>query len=250
MAPELLRDFWHHARPRTCAQEHRHRLAGGSILADSQRDPGHVPHICAPPDSNCRSAGPTSSRRSGRNWWKASASDGRRASRITSSSRSFPRCCSSSRSPACCRLTICIDRIVAMLSRVAPGDVVAIARQQFVQIARQPHVGVLTLSLLAALWSTSSGMTAIADTLNQAHRITERRSWWRVRLTALALTDRADGRHADRVCAGDGRIHRRRLPRRLARAWTAVPLALEHPAVAAGVHAGRPGDRLHLPLRA
>jgi membrane protein len=47
---------------------------------------------------------------------------------------------------------------------------------------------VLTLSLLAALWSTSSGMTAIVDTLNLAHRITERRSWWRVRLTAVALT--------------------------------------------------------------
>jgi membrane protein len=81
-----------------------------------------------------------------------------------------------------------LDRIVTMLSRVAPGDVVRIAQQQFVQIARQPHGGVLTLSLLAALWSTSSGMTAIVDTLNLAHRITERRPWWRVRLTAVALT--------------------------------------------------------------
>ena len=81
-----------------------------------------------------------------------------------------------------------LDRIVAILSRVAPGDVVGIARQQFVQIARQPHGGVLTLSLLAALWSTSSGMTAIVDTLNLAHRLTERRSWWRVRLTSMVLT--------------------------------------------------------------
>jgi membrane protein len=81
-----------------------------------------------------------------------------------------------------------LNRIVAMLSRVAPPDVVAIAQQQFAQIARQPHGGVLTLSLLAALWSTSSGMTAIVDTLNQAYRVPERRSWWRVRLTAVALT--------------------------------------------------------------
>jgi membrane protein len=81
-----------------------------------------------------------------------------------------------------------IDRIVTMLSRVAPGDVVAIARQQFVQITRQPHGGVLTLSLLAALWSTSAGMTAIVGTLNQAYHITERRPWWRVRATAIALT--------------------------------------------------------------
>src|SRR4030095_11710641 len=73
-----------------------------------------------------------------------------------------------------------LDRIVTMLSRVAPGDVV--------RIARQPHGGVLTLSLLAALWSTSSGMTAIVDTLNLAHRLTERRPWWRVRLTAVVLT--------------------------------------------------------------
>src|SRR5579862_2430001 len=72
-----------------------------------------------------------------------------------------------------------IDRIVAMLSRVAPGDVVAIARQQLVQIARQPRAGVLTLSLLAALWSTSAGMTAIIDTLNQANAVVERRAWWR-----------------------------------------------------------------------
>lgn len=81
-----------------------------------------------------------------------------------------------------------LDRIVTMLSRVAPGDVVRIAQQQFEQIARQPHGGVLTLSLLVALWSTSSGMTAIVDTLNQAYRIAERRSWWRVRLTAVGLT--------------------------------------------------------------
>jgi membrane protein len=81
-----------------------------------------------------------------------------------------------------------LDRIVAVLSRVAPGDVVEIARQQLVQIAGQPHGGVLTLSLVAALWSTSSGMTAVIDTLNQAYRIPERRSWWHVRLTAVALT--------------------------------------------------------------
>jgi membrane protein len=81
-----------------------------------------------------------------------------------------------------------IDRIVTILSRIAPGDVVAIARQQFVQITRQPHSGLLTLGLLAALWSTSAGMTAIVDTLNQAFRITESRPWWRVRATAIGLT--------------------------------------------------------------
>jgi membrane protein len=47
---------------------------------------------------------------------------------------------------------------------------------------------VLLTSLFAAIWSTSSGMTAIVDTLNQAYRIAESRPWWRVRLTSIALT--------------------------------------------------------------
>ena len=81
-----------------------------------------------------------------------------------------------------------VDRIVAVLGRVAPGDVVSIARHQFVQIARQPHGGVLTLGVVAALWSTSSGLAAVVDTLNQAYRITESRPWWRVRLTSIVLT--------------------------------------------------------------
>ena len=81
-----------------------------------------------------------------------------------------------------------IDRIVTVLSRVAPGDVVSIARQQLVQIAHQPHGGVLTLGLIGALWSTSSGIAAVVDTLNQAYHITESRPWWRVRLTAIVLT--------------------------------------------------------------
>ena len=81
-----------------------------------------------------------------------------------------------------------IDRIAAILGHVAPEDVVAIARQQFVQITDRPSLGLLTLSLIGALWSTSSGMTALVDTLNQAYGLKEQRPWWRVRLTAIVLT--------------------------------------------------------------
>jgi membrane protein len=81
-----------------------------------------------------------------------------------------------------------IDKIVTMLGHVAPGDVVAVARRQFAQIAGHSTTGLLTLSLVGAIWSLSSGMTALVDALNQAHRIKERRPWWRVRLTAIVLT--------------------------------------------------------------
>ena len=81
-----------------------------------------------------------------------------------------------------------IDVAVANLARLAPGDVLALVRQQLVQVAHAPRRGLLTLSLLGALWSSSSGMTAIIDTLNQAYHVREGRSWWRVRLVAVGLT--------------------------------------------------------------
>jgi len=81
-----------------------------------------------------------------------------------------------------------IDVVVGSLARVAPGDVLVLVREQLVQIAQGPAPGLLTLSLVGALWSSSSAMTAIIDTLNQAYHVREGRSWWRVRLLALGLT--------------------------------------------------------------
>jgi membrane protein len=81
-----------------------------------------------------------------------------------------------------------IDVVVGSLARIAPGDVLVLVREQLVQIAQGPPSGLLTLSLLGAVWSSSSAMTAIIDTLNQAYHVRERRSWWRVRLLAIGLT--------------------------------------------------------------
>jgi membrane protein len=81
-----------------------------------------------------------------------------------------------------------IDAIVGGLARVAPGDVRVLVREQLVQIALGPPRGLLALSLLAALWSSSSAMTAIIETLNRAYHVREGRPWWRVRLLAVGLT--------------------------------------------------------------
>lgn len=81
-----------------------------------------------------------------------------------------------------------IDVIVADLARVAPHEVLVLVREQLVQIAQGPPRGLLSLSLLGALWSSSSAMTAIIDTLNQAYHVKEGRSWWRVRVLAVGLT--------------------------------------------------------------
>jgi membrane protein len=81
-----------------------------------------------------------------------------------------------------------IDAVVQGLARVAPGDVFILVREQLLQIALGPPRGLLALSLLGALWSSSSAMTAIIETLNRAYHVREGRPWWRVRLLAVVLT--------------------------------------------------------------
>ena len=81
-----------------------------------------------------------------------------------------------------------LDTITAALARVAPSEVLSIIQEQILNIARQERGGLLTLGVLGAIWSTSSGMTAIIDTLNRAYGVTESRSLVKVRLRAMALT--------------------------------------------------------------
>ena len=81
-----------------------------------------------------------------------------------------------------------LDAITGMLARVAPGEVLSIVQDQILKIAHEKNGGLLTIGMLGTIWSTSSGVTAIIDTLNQAYDIQERRPWWKVRLLALGLT--------------------------------------------------------------
>lgn len=81
-----------------------------------------------------------------------------------------------------------LDTIVGTLSRVAPAEVLRIVQDQLVSIAHDQAGGLLTFGMLATIWSSSSGVTAIIDSLNQAYDIQEGRPWWKVRLVALGLT--------------------------------------------------------------
>jgi membrane protein len=81
-----------------------------------------------------------------------------------------------------------LDTITGTLARVAPGDALKLVQDQLLKIAEDKNGGLLTIGMLGTIWSTSAGVTAIIDTLNQAYDIREGRPWWKVRLTALALT--------------------------------------------------------------
>ena len=81
-----------------------------------------------------------------------------------------------------------MDAITQDLARIAAGEVLAIVQDQLLKMAHEKNGGLLTLGMLGTVWSTSSGLDAIIDTLNQAYDIQEGRSWWRVKLLALGLT--------------------------------------------------------------
>jgi membrane protein len=80
------------------------------------------------------------------------------------------------------------EHMVRLLGPFAPGEVIGIIRQEMMKIAEGNHGGLLTVGLLGALWSSSSAMVAVIGAMNRAYDIEEGRPWWRVRLTAIALT--------------------------------------------------------------
>jgi membrane protein len=86
--------------------------------------------------------------------------------------------------PIDARAALALER----LSTVLPSDGLAIVREQLTRVLQGPPGGVLTLAVAGALWSSSSAMTAIIDTLNHAYDIEERRPWWKTRLLAIGLT--------------------------------------------------------------
>jgi membrane protein len=81
-----------------------------------------------------------------------------------------------------------LDSITGMLGRIAPYEMLKLVQDQVIKIAQSKDGGLLTLGMIGTIWSTSSGVTAIIDTLNQAYDIQESRAWWKVRLIALGLT--------------------------------------------------------------
>jgi membrane protein len=85
-------------------------------------------------------------------------------------------------------ITTLMDEIVAALGQFAPPEFLTIVTDQIRKISGDQEGGLLTLGILTALWSSSTAMTAIIDTLNHSYGVEDGRSWWKVRLVAIALT--------------------------------------------------------------
>jgi membrane protein len=81
-----------------------------------------------------------------------------------------------------------INDTIQQLSGIAPPDVIDIVDEQLEKVGGGANGGIFTVGLLMALWSSSAALVGICDALNRAYDIEEGRPWWKVRLTAIALT--------------------------------------------------------------
>jgi len=80
------------------------------------------------------------------------------------------------------------DQIVAALGPFAPEPMLQVLRTELQRLANNDNGGIVSVGLLGALWSSSSALVSAMDAMNRAYDIEEGRPWWRVRVTAIALT--------------------------------------------------------------
>ena len=80
------------------------------------------------------------------------------------------------------------DDVIRLLQPIAPSQVIELIRDQMLKISNNNDTALLSLGLLAALWSSSAAMGAILNAMNRAYDIEDSRSWWKVRITAVVLT--------------------------------------------------------------
>jgi membrane protein len=81
-----------------------------------------------------------------------------------------------------------VDDIIRVLQPIAPADVLTFLEEQLRRLSNADSGGILTIGILGAVWSSSAAVVAIIGSLNRAYDIEEGRPWWKVRLTAIALT--------------------------------------------------------------
>jgi len=78
--------------------------------------------------------------------------------------------------------------LYAYLARIMPLPAFRLVESTIDEIATESSGGKLTLGLLITLWSASAGIDSVRSALNSVYRLTETRSWWRLKLESLAMT--------------------------------------------------------------
>lgn len=80
-----------------------------------------------------------------------------------------------------------VQALAAALARETPPALAPVLLARLAEITSRPHVGVLTVSAVAAVWSSTSGVASLVAALNAAYGVSERRPQWKVYAIALAV---------------------------------------------------------------
>jgi membrane protein len=81
-----------------------------------------------------------------------------------------------------------LDRLMDLLAQMLPGDALSLVQDHVRELVTGARGGLLSFGLLAALWTSSSAVTAIMEGLNRAYDVDEGRPFWKVRGLAILLT--------------------------------------------------------------
>lgn len=80
------------------------------------------------------------------------------------------------------------DDVGRSLGPFVSPQIVQLIQEQMRRLGNNGDGGLLTFGVAGALWSSSAALNSIVGALNRASGVEERRSWWKVRLVAMALT--------------------------------------------------------------
>jgi membrane protein len=81
-----------------------------------------------------------------------------------------------------------LERILALLARIMPQESFGLIQNQVQDLVTQPRGGLVSFGVIAALWTASSAMAAIIDSLNRAYDVKDERPFWKARGLAILLT--------------------------------------------------------------
>lgn len=81
-----------------------------------------------------------------------------------------------------------MPELMLSLRTVLPADALSLLEKYLDNVVKGSSGDILSLGLLGALWASSSGVTAIMESLNVVYSAAETRPYWKVRLIATLLT--------------------------------------------------------------
>lgn len=81
-----------------------------------------------------------------------------------------------------------MEEIIALLAAVLPGEVIHLIQDNIRTLVTTQHGGLLSFGIFAAIWTASSAIRIIIDTLNRAYGVQDGRPCWKVWGIALLFT--------------------------------------------------------------